>query len=104
MPPPHRWGRAMRAMIVCIVGALLLAITPAHAEAPHRVALVIGNEAYRSLAPLGNPKLDASQLAALLDANGFDVVRCDGQHPGCFDLDRDGLEAALEGLRKKADR
>jgi uncharacterized caspase-like protein len=90
-------------VLVCVVTALLVMTAPARAEAPRRIALVIGNETYKSLAPLGNPRLDAGRLAALLDANGFDVVRCDGQHPGCFDLDRDGLEAALEALRRKAD-
>src|SRR5215470_4348909 len=93
----------MRAAIVCVVTALLLTTAPAHAVSPKRVALVIGNATYRSLALLGNPRLDAGRLAALLDANGFDVVRCDGQHPGCFDLDRNGLEDALEAFRKKAD-
>jgi tetratricopeptide (TPR) repeat protein len=90
----------MRAVTVCVLAALLTTTAPARAEAPKRVALVIGNAAYRSLESLGNPRLDASRLAALLDANGFDVVRCDGQHPGCVDLDRDGLEDALETFRK----
>jgi tetratricopeptide (TPR) repeat protein len=93
----------MRAVIVCVLAALLMMTAPARGEAPRRVALVIGNQTYRSLTALGNPRLDASRLAALLDANGFEVVRCDGQHPGCFDLDRDGLEDALEAFRKKAD-
>jgi uncharacterized caspase-like protein len=93
----------MRAVLVCVVTTLLVMTAPARAEAPRRAALVIGNETHKSLAPLGNPRLDAGRLAVLLDANGFDVVRCDGQNPGCFDDDRDGLEAALEALRKKAD-
>jgi tetratricopeptide (TPR) repeat protein len=93
----------MRAVIVFFVAALLMLTAAARAEAPKRVALVIGNATYQSLAPLGNPRLDAERLAALLDANGFDVVRCDGQHPGCFDLDRDSLEDTLEVFRKKAD-
>ena len=73
----------MRAVVVCVLAALLIMTVPARAETPKRVALVIGNAAYQSLTPLGNPRLDAAQLADLLDANGFDVVRCDGQHPGC---------------------
>src|SRR5215471_161422 len=93
----------MRAVIVFIVAAMLMGTGAARAEAPKRVALVIGNASYQSLAPLGNPRLDAERLATLLDGNGFDVVRCDGRHPGCFDLDRDGLEDALEAFRKKAD-
>jgi tetratricopeptide (TPR) repeat protein len=93
----------MRAVIVCVVAALFTMTAPARADGSKRVALVIGNAAYQSLAALGNPRQDAAQLAALLDANGFDVVRCDGQHPGCFDLNRDDLEKALETLRNKAD-
>jgi tetratricopeptide (TPR) repeat protein len=91
----------MRPVIVCIVAALLLVATPVHAETPRRVALVIGNDTYQSLAPLDNPQLDAGRLAVLLDANGFDVVRCDGNRLGCFNLSRDGLEEALEALRRK---
>ncbi|MBO0765534.1 MAG: caspase family protein [Hyphomicrobiaceae bacterium] len=92
----------MLAWILSVVVALLVSAAPAVAEEGRRVALVIGNDTYQSLAPLDNPRLDAGRLAALLDANGFDVVRCDGQRPGCFNLDRDGLEEALYALRSKA--
>jgi tetratricopeptide (TPR) repeat protein len=94
----------MRAVIVSIVAALVMMAAAARTEAqePRRVALVIGNGAYQSLGVLDNPRLDAEKVAALLAANGFDVVRCDGQRPGCFDLTRDGLEQALETLRTKA--
>ena len=52
------------------VTALLVMTAPARSEAPRRVALVIGNETYKSLAPLGQSPADAGRLAVLLDANG----------------------------------
>ena len=75
----------------------------AQADPPKRVALVVGNDGYRSLSPLHNPALDARTLATILDANGFVVIKCDGQRPGCFDLTREGLLDALDKLRERAD-
>ncbi len=46
--------------------------TPAHAA--KRVALVIGNGAYKHAAPLRNPQNDAEAVSAQLKALGFDVV------------------------------
>ncbi|MEK8050514.1 caspase family protein [Ideonella sp. DXS22W] len=43
------------------------------AQAARRVALVIGNEAYRD-APLSNPVNDATEMARALQAAGFDVL------------------------------
>ena len=44
----------------------------AHAET--RVALVVGNSAYRSTTPLANPLNDARDMTAALKASGFTVV------------------------------
>jgi tetratricopeptide (TPR) repeat protein len=95
-------GEGVLAWFLSVVVALLLSAAPATAQVGRRVALVIGNDTYQSLAPLDNPGLDAAKVAALLDANGFDVIRCDGQRLGCFNLSRDGLEEALDALGKKA--
>jgi Caspase domain len=54
-----------------------------------RVALVIGNAAYRSVSPLANPLNDARLVAKALAASGFDVQLG-------ADLDRKGMEAALQ--------
>jgi len=67
-----------------------------------RVALVIGNAAYEKLAPLNNPVIDAERMAALLVANGFDVMSCDGDKAGCYNLDRSGMTDALETFELKA--
>jgi uncharacterized caspase-like protein len=65
---------------------------PALAE--RRVALIIGNSAYQSVARLGNPANDSEAIAATLKDIGFDVV----------DLKRDLNAAAMRrALRDFAD-
>ncbi len=78
---------------------------PAAPTAPapgKRVALVIGNNAYKELKALDNPGADAQSLAQMLSERGFDTISCDGKRPGCFDLTRDGLAAAIGQLKAKA--
>jgi uncharacterized caspase-like protein len=55
-----------------VVGALLAGSDPALAE--NRLALVIGESAYRSVTPLPNPANDATQMSKLLSDAGFDVT------------------------------
>jgi uncharacterized caspase-like protein len=50
----------------------LLVSGPAFAE--KRVALVLGNSAYKNVAPLTNPVNDSARIAATLKEAGFDVV------------------------------
>ncbi len=74
-----------------IVAALLLcAGTAAHAE--KRVALVIGNSAYQTVAKLPNPVADARLMSDTLLSLGFFVVGGGAQ----IDLDKDGFDAALK--------
>ena len=59
-----------------LIGAMLLLAAPAPAQQPaptERVALVIGNGAYRSAVPLANPANDARAMAGLLQRLGFRV-------------------------------
>jgi hypothetical protein len=56
------------------LAGLLLAIAIAPAFAESRVALVIGNGAYKHAPPLANPQNDASAISASLKARGFEVV------------------------------
>jgi tetratricopeptide (TPR) repeat protein len=93
----------MRAFILAVMAALLTAVTPAAAQSPKRVALVIGNSAYQTLTRLHNPRIDAGRFAGILAANGFEVLSCDGQRTGCFDLARTALRQALDTLQRKAD-
>src|ERR1700726_4068532 len=55
-----------------LAAALLLLCQPAHAE--KRVALVLGNSAYKNVPPLPNPVNDGAMIAATLKSAGFDVV------------------------------
>ena len=53
----------------------VMALWPAHAvEGTKRVALVIGNSAYRSIEPLPNPVNDATDIAQKLKSLGFEVL------------------------------
>src|SRR6202012_4493257 len=62
----------------------------AHAE--KRVALVIGNSAYRTVPALPNPAGDARLMSDTLTSLGFSLVG-GGAHT---DLDKAGFEAALK--------
>ena len=44
------------------------------AKADKRVAFVVGNGAYRNVATLPNPPVDATAMAGMLRKLGFDVV------------------------------
>jgi tetratricopeptide (TPR) repeat protein len=83
---------------------LLVAVcsAPSAAAAERRVALVIGNNAYTGLGPLNNARADADRMIAILLKHGFEVISCDGQRPGCFDLSHYGLKTAVSTLRKKS--
>jgi hypothetical protein len=85
-------------MLRVIIAVLLLLILPvSFACAGKRVALVIGNSAYRYTPKLDNPKNDAADMAAALKKYGFVVIEG-------FDLDKRGFDqkvlnfaAALKG-------
>ena len=55
----------------------IIACNPAFAE--NRVALVIGNSAYRAVTPLPNAQNDARGMAELLNAAGFEVMAAPDQ-------------------------
>jgi tetratricopeptide (TPR) repeat protein len=62
-----------------------------------RVALVIGNTAYRAVPALANPKRDAEAVAGALRQAGFQTVDL------VLDLERDAMVKALRAFRDKAD-
>ena len=63
----------MRALSIIFTVCLILAGgQPALAD--KRVALVIGNSAYRNVAKLSNPANDAAAIAAMFKSAGFDTV------------------------------
>ena len=71
-------GRTIRLFIGVLTVVLLplVGTTPVGAQAAteKRVALIIGNSAYRNISKLPNTSNDAGAMAALLKAAGFDVV------------------------------
>lgn len=78
--------------------AVLLAFVLAcigSAEAEERVALVIGNGAYRSLTALPNPPADAAAVAARLRGLGFAVTER-------ADLDKQGMEDVIRQFGRQA--
>ncbi len=65
----------MRALFTLLVSVLICAIAPSLAAEPQkRVALVIGNGAYRHTQPLTNPANDAEDLSKSLKRLDFEVV------------------------------
>jgi hypothetical protein len=84
----------MRFLVTAIAAAALLVSANA-AFADKRVAFVVGNGAYRNVAPLPNPAIDAKSMAKLLRNVGFDVV--EGAN-----LSRDKMTEKLLDFGKKA--
>jgi uncharacterized caspase-like protein/tricorn protease-like protein len=75
-----------RAIALLIVTVSMLGTAPCFAD--KRVALVIGNAAYRNMPQLINPKNDAEDVSQSLRALGFETVVA-------TDLDRGGMNQAL---------
>jgi uncharacterized caspase-like protein len=80
------WGLAVAYMVFGNLGA-----TPAQAQ--KRVALVVGNSAYQDTSKLTNPTNDASDMAALLKAHGFQVLEG-------FDLGKSAMESELRDFAR----
>jgi uncharacterized caspase-like protein len=89
------------AFVVRIVFGLLLSVgmeSVAWSQTDgRRVALVIGNSAYRSIASLANPANDANLIASALEARGFEIVG--GR--AFVNLDKRQFEAAFEQFSQR---
>ena len=85
----------MRFLIAALSAATLLVSANA-AMADKRVAFVVGNGAYKNVAALPNPAVDAKSMAKLLRNVGFDVV--EGSN-----LTRDKMTEKLLDFGKKAE-
>jgi uncharacterized caspase-like protein len=64
----------MNSIRSALLGTLILALTTASALAEKRVALVIGNSAYKNVARLNNPANDAATLTEMFKKAKFDIV------------------------------
>jgi uncharacterized caspase-like protein len=84
----------MRRLFRCalLTATMLTGVATVHAA--DRVALVIGNSAYRSQNVLANPVNDAADVGVMFRALGFEVVEG-------LDLDGPGLKAKLKEFRDK---
>jgi hypothetical protein len=64
----------MRWLSRFVIGLIFFSLMVAEANAEKRVALVIGNGAYKNVPKLPNPPNDAADVAAALRRSGFDVI------------------------------
>jgi uncharacterized caspase-like protein len=67
-------AKPMRQSYSFVVGLIILLLSISAANAEKRVALVIGNGAYKNAPKLPNPPNDASDVAAALARSGFDII------------------------------
>src|SRR5664279_3085454 len=82
-----RWLVGKTSLVAALCLAALAGVSaPAFAE--RRVALVIGNAAYRNAPPLRTPTSDADHVSALLRSLDFAVTEVK-------DVDKPGMEQAL---------
>ena len=81
----------LAALLALVVG--MVVGTPS-AQAERRVALVVGNAAYRHAPALANAANDAKAIATALERLGFEVV-------AAVDLGNAGLRRALDGFAGK---
>ncbi len=81
--------------ISLVLSLICMALTATAAQADRRVAFVVGNGAYKNVAQLPNPPVDAKAMASALRNVGFDVV--EGTN-----LTRDKMTERLLDFGKKA--
>jgi hypothetical protein len=84
--------RLLTSVISAVVVAAACVATPARAD--KRVALVIGNSAYKNVTPLDNPRNDARLIADTLRGLGFAVVGGRAQ----LDLDKAQFDSAVQSF------
>jgi PQQ-dependent dehydrogenase (methanol/ethanol family) len=84
-----REGMVRVSQFIAVTWIMMLSgLAPVHAEKDKRVALVVGNAAYRHADKLANPVSDARGMRDALTGLGFDVIYGE-------DLDQRGLRRAI---------
>lgn len=78
----------LRHFKAAVAASLFAIMASSSAFAENRLALVIGNSAYRAVSPLPNAQNDAKRMSELLDAAGFEVMSTP-------DLSQDDLRKAI---------
>ncbi len=90
-------GRGLLLLSFAVVAATLNWVDAARAaEGEKRLALVIGNSAYKHITPLINPTNDAKDIAAKLKALKFEVLLA-------TDASQETLASLLREFRSQAD-
>ncbi len=85
----HRLGTVLATSLLY---AAVSSVTVLPASAEKRIALVVGNSAYRNVPPLTNPVNDAKLIADTLQSLGFELVGGSAQ----LDLDKPSFEAIVK--------
>ncbi|HEX9208971.1 MAG TPA: caspase family protein [Bradyrhizobium sp.] len=85
----------MRLFIRLALCSWLLVLSVLEAQADKRVALVIGNSAYRNVPALPNPTNDAADVGAALKRSGFDPLVA-------TDLDQSAMQDAVLRFAREA--
>lgn len=88
-----RGGRLLS--LLTMVGLMLLMAAPLRAET--RLALVVGNSAYKHTPVLDNPLNDARDIAGALERTGFEVIVA-------VDADKRQMDGALRAFAEKLAR
>ncbi len=83
-----RRAKISRVCLLILVPSLAVHATAPAALADDRVALVVGNSAYKNTPKLGNPGNDATDVANSLRALGFKVIEA-------HDLDKAGMDGTI---------
>src|SRR6476620_10668575 len=86
-----------RVVGLAALAAALLVAGAAPASAEKRIALVVGNSAYKNITPLDNPSKDASLMADTLGLLGFTLVGGRAQ----LDLDKGAMDLAVQSFGRQ---
>ena len=81
-------SRLLPSLLAIVASAIVLMGLPGGALAQKRVALVIGNAAYKHTGELANPKNDATDVAVALKKHGFKVLEG-------YDLDKAAFDRKI---------
>jgi tetratricopeptide (TPR) repeat protein len=87
-----------RERLEALLGAAAPASKPPQPAGPRKVALIVGNGAYKNVAPLDNPPRDAKLIASTFRELGFATVTLSS------DLTRDKFFAALHEFGLEAEK
>ena len=83
--------------LVASVLIIFASLVSGVACAEKRVALIVGNSAYRNVTPLDNPKNDATLMAETLRSLGFKFIGGAAQ----LDLDKSALDVAIQSFGRE---